>query len=289
MLFCAFECVMRECSYLLVYRANFRKHFKCLSEIRAIVNVNVMALTATCRESDRLNIMTDLCMNEAAHVQCNADRPNIFLEVRVMPGNIEQWSPILEDDVKVLRTFGVKSDRKVFFCRSIEMACRLYEYYEEALGKFVYCNPSGCPIPSNRIVAMYHSESATSVKNAVSTSLSDPSGVVRRVFATQSLSMGIHCLNVREVIHWGIPRTLEQYFQECGRAGRDGLPAKATLLHTRGQLCEKFCSKPVIDYCNSNVCYRRMLLTYFNVSEYDQSTLPNAIACCSLCSAKSCQ
>ena len=108
---------------------------------------------------------------------------------------------------------------------------------------------------------MYHSESATSMKNAVSTSLSDPSGVVRRVFATQSLSMGIHCLNIREVIHWGIPRTLEQYFQECGRAGRDGLPAKATLLHTRGQLSEKFCSKPVIDYCNSNICYRRMLLT----------------------------
>ena len=77
------------------------------------------------------------------------------------------------------------------------MACRLYEYYEEALGKFVYCNPCGCPIPSNRIVAMYHSESATSMKNAVSTSLSDPSRVMRRVFATQSLSMGIHCLNVR--------------------------------------------------------------------------------------------
>ena len=55
-----------------------------------------MVLTATCRESDRLNIMTDLL---AAHVQCNADRPNIFLEVRMMPGNFEQWSPILEGDV----------------------------------------------------------------------------------------------------------------------------------------------------------------------------------------------
>ena len=134
---------------------------------------------------------------------------------------------------KVLQTFLAKSERRVFLCRSIEMACGLYEYYEETLGKFVYCNPSGRPIPSNRIVAMNYSESAISVKNAVSISLSDPSKVVRRVFATQSLSMGIHCLNVREVIHWRIPRTLEQYFQECGGAGLDGLPAKATLLSTR--------------------------------------------------------
>ena len=47
---------------------------------------------------------------------------------------------------------------------------------------------------SNCIVAMYHSESATSMKNAVSTSLSDPSGVVQRVFATQSLSIYRHSL-----------------------------------------------------------------------------------------------
>ena len=96
------------------------------------------------------------------------------------------------------------------------MACRLYEYYEDTLGKFVYY--SGFPMPSNCLVAMYHSESATSVRNACITSLSDPSGVVRQVFVTQSLSMGIHCLNIR-VIHWGIPRTLEKYFQECGRVG----------------------------------------------------------------------
>ena len=206
--------------------------FKLLSEIRAIVDVKVMALTATCRESDRLNIMADLCMNDAVLVQCSADRPNIFFEVREMPSNAEKWSPILDDDIEIVRTLAVACDRKVFFCRSIEMACRLYEYYEDALEKSVYNDPSGGPVPSNRLVAMYHSESAPSVKNAVSSSLSDPNGVVRRVFATQSLSMGIHCQNIREVIHWGIPRTLEQYFQECGRAGRDNLPAKAMLLHT---------------------------------------------------------
>lgn len=69
----------------------------------------------------------------------------------------------------------------------------MYEYYEESLGECAYYDPQGSLIPSNRLIAMYHSETATSVKTAVSRSLLDPSGVIRRVFATQSLSMGVDC------------------------------------------------------------------------------------------------
>ena len=90
------------------------KTFKLLSEIRAIVDVKVMALTATCRDRDQLNIMADLCMNDAIIVQCSADRLNIFFEVREMPANIENWSPILDDDIEIVRILGVVCDRKVF-------------------------------------------------------------------------------------------------------------------------------------------------------------------------------
>ena len=99
--------------------------------------------------------------------------------------------------------FGKHCHRKVIFCRSIDMACTLYEYYEDGLGDCAYSNPQSGPAPSNRIFAMYHSESASSVKTAVSDSLLDPNEVVRRVFATRSLGMGIDCPNIREVTHWG--------------------------------------------------------------------------------------
>ena len=105
-------------------------------------------------------------------------------------------------------------------CRSIETACQLYEYYDELLEESVYHDPNGNLVPSNRIIAMFHSGSAPSVKTAVTASLADPNGIIRRVF---SLSMGIHSLNIREVMHWGVPRTLEDYYQECGQAGRDNL------------------------------------------------------------------
>lgn len=85
--------------------------------------------------------------------------------------------------------------------------------------------------------------------------------VVKRVFVTQSLGMGTDYPNIREVIHWGVPHFLEDYHQE--RAERDGLPARATLLYAAHQLHETFCNKSVIDYCNSQGCYHKVILDYF--------------------------
>ncbi len=121
---------------------------------------------------------------------------------------MEKWSPYLDKDISIIRTLGVSVERKVFFCRKIEMACRLYEYYEDSLGNAAYFDPSGKLVPANRATAMFHSESAESVKRAVCEALGNPDGVVRRVFATQSLSMGIDCPNIWHVVHWEVPRTM---------------------------------------------------------------------------------
>ena len=244
-----------------------------------------MALTATCTKENQHAIMADLCMNDAVIITHSADRPNIFFQVQEVPGNFDQWMSFLEDDVEVVKTLGITVDRKIIYCRSIEMACQLYEYYDELLEESAYHDPNGNLVPSNRIIAMFHSDSAPSVKTAVTASLADPNGIVRRVFATQSLSMGIHCLNIREVIHWGVPRTLEDYYQECGRAGRDNLPARATLLFAARQLSESFCNTSVIEYCTSTVCHRRKLLTYFQCTDYNITPcLPNV--CCNVCHPK---
>ena len=69
-----------------------------------------------------------------------------------------------------------------------------------------YYPPGAAINPTNRIFAMYHSNSASSVKKAVLESLANPDGKVRRVFATQSLSMGINCQNFRCIYYWGVTR-----------------------------------------------------------------------------------
>ena len=78
-----------------------------------------------------------------------------------------------------------------------------------------------------------------------------------------SLSMGVDCPNILEVIHWGVPRSPEDYYRECGRAGRDGLPARATLLYASRQLREALCNSTVIGCCKSLGCYRKVILDYF--------------------------
>ena len=219
-------------------------------------------------------------MQDVAKVTHNPDRPNIEL-VRVhMPNELSAWSDYLQDDAEVLKSCRLDTQRRIYFCRTIEMVCRLYEVFESHLGAEAYTSSTDHFSPDNRMFAMYHSESAKSVKEAVLHSLSTEDGTVRRVFATQSLSMGVNCPNVREVVFWGPPKTMDEYFQECGRAGRDGLHAKAILLFSSSQLHR--CNSDMKSLCCVDVCMRRTVLqTYgYNID----SGLSHA--CCSVCSAK---
>ena len=111
-------------------------------------------------------------MEEAALIQHSADQPNIFFVVREMPGDYSQWQETLDDDIEIIKTLGISSERKVIFCCSIETACHLYEYCEESLGECAYYDPrQPNSIESSYCNVPYHSESATSVKTTVSTSL----------------------------------------------------------------------------------------------------------------------
>ncbi len=228
------------------------------------------------------HLYTQLNMENAGDVCVSGDRPNIFLSTAQMPTQMEKWSPYLDEDISIIRTLGVSVKRKVFFCRTVEMACRLYEYYEDSLGNAAYFDLSGKLVPANRVIAMFHLESVKFVKRAVCEALGNADGVVRQVFATQSLSVGIDCPNIRHVVHWEVPRTMEAYYQEVGRAGRDGAPAAATLLYHSGHLNDKSCSACVQDFCSnaSGECLRFKLMTYFTI---DYDTTKSQGHCCSVC------
>ena len=153
----------------LFFQGNFRQQFQHLGEIRAVLDTKVMALTATCTPANHQTIMSKLSMDAAVLVRHTSNHPNIFLVVREMPGDFTKWQEMLDEDILILilKALGISFERKVIFCRSIKMGCTLYEYYEDGLSDCTYRDPQGSLILSNHVLAMYHLESASSIKTTI--------------------------------------------------------------------------------------------------------------------------
>ncbi|KAL9977247.1 hypothetical protein ACROYT_G014629 [Oculina patagonica] len=81
------------------------------------------------------------------------------------------------------------------------------------------------------VIEMYHAGTATQVKQQILRNMSSDAGHIRVLISTVAFGMGVNCKRVRRVIHFGPSKSVEMYVQECGRAGRNGLPSTCVLLH----------------------------------------------------------
>ena len=260
--------------------------FGRLAEIRAFVppGTPLMACTATASKSVKKEVIESLEMTGCAEVSASLDRPNIFYEVKPRSDIDTDFLPL----VTTLREKSVHAPRVLVYCQSLDTCADLYAHFHYELGEASYYPPGSPHLSDHRLFGMFHSNTPEHNKEVILKSLLVPNGVVRVVFATVALGMGIDLRDVNTIIHYGAPRSLEDYFQESGRGGRSGEDAVSTIFWKPVDCPVRKQPTTLRDHEliavrryteNVTVCRRKWLLDYFDV-RYDVKTS----RCCDNCS-----
>ena len=176
--------------------------------------------------------------------------------------------------VTTLREKTVNTPRILVYCQTRDTCADLYAHLHYELGEASYYPPGSPHFSENRLFGMFHAQTPQHNKEVILKSLEVPEGVVRVVFATVALGMGINLQDVNTILHYGAPQCIEDYFQESGRGGRSGGDAVSTIYWKPGDCPVKKEPVTLRDHElirirryveNITVCRRRWLLDYFDV------------------------
>lgn len=250
---------------------DFRTDYKALSYFKKqFPTLPIMALTATATNRVVQDVKEILGIRNCYLFKTGLNRPNLYYEVRPKVGNVVQN---IVDFIKESHS----QDSGIIYCLSKNDA----ETLTEKLKKF------------GLSVSAYHAGLLAKEREYVHHQWFR--GKIKIIVGTIAFGLGINKPDVRFVIHHSLSKSLEGYYQESGRAGRDGKPAYCLLYYSCHDLARLSCMVwsdqncplenlySIAEYCEEQkLCRRKLIFDYFNETFSQEGT-----ECCDNCSAKS--
>ena len=246
-------------------------------------DVPVIAMTATATKSDREDIKKSLEMKECCEIVGNPDRQNITYEKHFRVGSdVDSLMSILAPMAQ-----GLLQQTKCYPLTIIYLPLKwcgyAYKIFESVLGQNQYYPEGSMPIPENQLFAQFHSPQTKEMKDQILKQLCSSESTVRVVFATVALGMGVDIRDIRRIVHISPPYTIQAYFKETGRAGRDGQPSTAVLFYNNHDIAK---NKPgmqeeVRQFCKSQgECLRHLLLSLLDTDKKHITLVSPKHLCC---------